>query len=236
MDLPRSFTPCKAKALLWEHPQSSCASLSAIFTVIGATLPTPGIGKTRPGNIRTERNSPKQINFLNLPPKIWQKRFSNTIARDSSSLGVNHFFNKSDLIDLLSFLPGLPLIEVETNGTQLPNPELAHRVSQFNVSPKLSNSGIKESLRLNSDALYFFATSDKTAFKFVVCNEIDLAEIQALQTKFHIPARKIFLMPEGRDAETLKSRSLWLADCCRDQGYHFSPRLHVLLWGNERAK
>jgi 7-carboxy-7-deazaguanine synthase len=150
--------------------------------------------------------------------------------------GGEPLLQQSDLIDLLSFLPGLPLIEVETNGTQLPNPELAHRVSQFNVSPKLSNSGIKESLRLNSDALYFFATSDKTAFKFVVCNEIDLAEIQALQTKFHIPARKIFLMPEGRDAETLKSRSLWLADCCRDQGYHFSPRLHVLLWGNERAK
>ena len=43
-------------------------------------------------------------------------------------------------------------------------------------------------------------------------------------------------MPEGRDAETLQHRSLWLADICRDQGYHFSPRLHVVLWGNERAK
>jgi 7-carboxy-7-deazaguanine synthase len=43
-------------------------------------------------------------------------------------------------------------------------------------------------------------------------------------------------MPEGRDAQKLQHRSLWLADICRDEGYHFSPRLHVLLWGNERAK
>lgn len=150
--------------------------------------------------------------------------------------GGEPLLQQLDLIDLLAFLPGLPLIEVETNGTQLPTHDLAHQITQFNVSPKLSNSGIKESLRLKADALSFFATSDKAAFKFVVCNEIDLAEIQALQAKFHIPTGKIFLMPEGRDAETLKNRSLWLAEFCRDQGYHFSPRLHVLLWGNERAK
>ena len=150
--------------------------------------------------------------------------------------GGEPLLQKSDLEDLLTFLPDLPNIEVETNGTQLPTPSLTDRVTQFNISPKLSNSGIKESLRLNSEILSFFASSEKAVFKFVVCNETDLAEIQTLQAQFHIPAGKIFLMPEGRDAETLKNRSLWLADRCRDQGYRFSPRLHVLLWGNERAK
>lgn len=178
----------------------------------------------------------KADQLLELAPK---KLAEEILQHDCPRLvvtGGEPLLQQPDLIDLLAFLPELPLIEVETNGTQLPDPVLENRVTQFNVSPKLSNSGIKESLRLNSEALSFFATSNKAAFKFVVCNEIDLAEIQALQAKFHIPSGKIFLMPEGRDAETLKKRSLWLADSCRDQGYHFSPRLHVLLWGNERAK
>ncbi|MGB2453078.1 MAG: 7-carboxy-7-deazaguanine synthase, partial [Akkermansiaceae bacterium] len=101
---------------------------------------------------------------------------------------------------------------------------------------KLSNSGIDEKLRLNFEALGLFASLEKAFFKFVVCNKSDLDEIKTLHSRLNLPPERIHLMPEGRDAETLQHRSLWLADICRDQGYHFSPRLHVLLWGNERAK
>ncbi len=150
--------------------------------------------------------------------------------------GGEPLLQQAELIELLEKLPDLPFIEIETNGTQLPDSPLARRATQFNVSPKLSNSGMKESLRIHEEALSFFNSSARAVFKFVVCNNADLEEIKALQDRFEIPSHKIFLMPEGRDTPTLKKRSLWLADCCRDQGYRFSPRLHVLLWGNERAK
>ncbi|MGJ8696008.1 MAG: 7-carboxy-7-deazaguanine synthase QueE [Verrucomicrobiaceae bacterium] len=130
----------------------------------------------------------------------------------------------------------LPHIEIETNGTQLPSPALDSRVTAYNVSPKLANSGMEESLRVKDTPLTFFAASPKANFKFVVCSEADLTEIQALRERFNIPSSRIFLMPEGRSPAALDQRSLWLADICRDQGYRFTPRLHVLLWGDKRGK
>ena len=137
-----------------------------------------------------------------------------------------------ELIDLLDFT----FIEIETNGTQVPSPDLASRITAFNVSPKLSNSGIEESLRLKTEPLNFFSCSEKAIFKFVVCSEADLTEIAALQSRFEIPSNRIFLMPEGRSPGELEARAHWLADICRDQGYRFTPRLHVLLWGDKRGK
>lgn len=150
--------------------------------------------------------------------------------------GGEPLLQQEELTRLVALLPEIPFIEVETNGTQIPNEDLGSHVTQFNVSPKLSNSGMPEDLRLNFDALRHLSSDSKSIFKFVVCNHSDLSEIQSLQNELHLPPDRIFLMPEGRATDTLQSRSLWLADICRDQGYRFSPRLHVLLWGNERAK
>jgi len=125
--------------------------------------------------------------------------------------------------------------EVETNGTQLPTPEMAATINQFNVSAKLSNSGNDAKLRDNPKAMQWFADSPKAWFKFVIQDPKDLAEMQQLENKYSIPRERILLMPEGRDEETLKQRRLWLADLCRDHGYRFSDRLHIQLWGAKRG-
>jgi organic radical activating enzyme len=150
--------------------------------------------------------------------------------------GGEPLLQQDELVKLAELLPKITFIEIETNGTKLLNEDFIDIPTQFNVSPKLSNSGIDEKLRLNFKALELFASLEKAFFKFVVCNQSDLDEIKALHSKLNISPDRIHLMPEGRDAETLQQRSLWLADICRDKGYHFSPRLHVLLWGNKRAK
>lgn len=150
--------------------------------------------------------------------------------------GGEPLLQQAGLLELTGLLPGMPFIEVETNGTRIPSDDFISIPTQFNVSPKLSNSGMEEKTRMNPEALGLFSQLPKAIFKFVVCNRNDLEEVRALQSDFQIPGHKIFLMPEGRDPQTLRDRSLWLADICRDEGYRFSPRLHVLLWGDERAK
>ncbi|MEN8773682.1 MAG: 7-carboxy-7-deazaguanine synthase QueE [Akkermansiaceae bacterium] len=150
--------------------------------------------------------------------------------------GGEPLLQQDELAELTKLLPRAQFIEVETNGTQIPSKKFIEIPTQFNVSPKLSNSGIDENLRLNFKALNLLSSLETAFFKFVVCNQTDLDEVKALQSKLHLTSERIYLMPEGRDAETLQQRSLWLADICRDLGYRFSPRLHVLLWGNERAK
>lgn len=126
-------------------------------------------------------------------------------------------------------------VEVETNATRIPRPEFAAAVDQFNVSPKLTNAGMAEALRLVPDALRFFAASPNSWFKFVVATPADLAEIQSLRARFRIPHGRILLMPEGRTAAELDRTAPWLAELCRDLGFRFCDRLHIRLWGERRG-
>jgi 7-carboxy-7-deazaguanine synthase len=127
------------------------------------------------------------------------------------------------------------VFEVETNATRVPCPAFAATVDQFNVSPKLANAGMPESLRLHDEALRFFAVSPEAWFKFVVSSPADLAEIKMLQTRYEIPHERILLMPEGRTAAELDQTAAQLADLCRELGFRFCDRLHIRLWGDRRG-
>jgi 7-carboxy-7-deazaguanine synthase len=125
--------------------------------------------------------------------------------------------------------------EVETNGTRIPSPAFYSAVNQFNISPKLSNAGMPETLRLNADALKFFANSPKAWFKFVVADPADLGEIEALCSSHALPQERVLLMPEGRTCADLDRHAVWLAEICRDRGFRFCDRLHIRLWGDKRG-
>lgn len=125
--------------------------------------------------------------------------------------------------------------EVETNGTLVPSYSFADYIDQFNVSPKLRNSGNHENQRLQPKALHYFAKHPKTWFKFVIAEQTDFNEAQQLIKQYKLPKDKIILMPEGRTQAALKQKRLWLADLCRDLGYRFGDRLHIQLWGSKRG-
>jgi len=126
-------------------------------------------------------------------------------------------------------------VEIETNGTKIPNSDLAPLIQQFNVSPKLSNSGNAPHLRYNTKVLRWFQESGKAVFKFVIQNDTDLEEVTQIVTDNQLDTQRVLLMPEGRTPEILVQRRLWLADICRDHGYRFCDRLHVQLWGSKRG-
>jgi 7-carboxy-7-deazaguanine synthase len=71
--------------------------------------------------------------------------------------------------------------------------------------------------------------------KFVVAQPDDIAEVRDLVRTLDANAVKVILMPEGIDASVLRERGVWLAEICRREGFRFSPRLHVELWGNRRG-
>lgn len=125
--------------------------------------------------------------------------------------------------------------EVETNGTRIPSPAFHGAVDQFNVSPKLANSGMPGQQTLIPEALAFFAASPKAWFKFVVATPADLAEVEALVTRSKIPRERVLMMPEGRTAAELDKSAPWLADVCRDRGFRFCDRLHIRIWGDKRG-
>lgn len=126
-------------------------------------------------------------------------------------------------------------VEIETNGTKVPSEALDTLCQQYNVSPKLSNSNNSKDLRYQKKALQWFRDSQKAWFKFVVQTEQDLQEVEEIILENQLDRQRILLMPEGRTPQQLQERRLWLADICRDQGFRFSDRLHVQLWGSKRG-
>lgn len=131
-------------------------------------------------------------------------------------------------------------ITIETAGTVYR--EIA--CDLMSISPKLRNStpvgdvvwGERhEKLRLQPTVLRQLMGLCDYQLKFVVAGEEDLGEIEALVGDVGAETGKVLLMPEGRSAAELNERSLWIAETCKSKGYRYSPRMHVLLWGDRRG-
>ena len=138
------------------------------------------------------------------------------------------------LARMLALLPAMH-IEIETNGTVAPPPALDALVHQYNVSPKLAHSGNPAALALIPERLTAFAADPRAFFKFVVATPGDVAEVLALAQTYAIPRERLFLMPEGTDSATLRTRSRWLAEICTTEGLRLSDRLHIHLYGDTRG-
>ncbi len=151
--------------------------------------------------------------------------------------GGEPMLHQEDLGRLLPRLRALGMtIEIETNGTIEPTPELRGLIDQWNVSPKLVGSGNKASARLRQGPMSWFASEDKAKFKFVIVADEDIAEVVGLVRTYAIAPDRVLLMPEGTDEDALRRRSAMLAAACQHHGFRFGTRLHVLIWGAERGR
>lgn len=123
-------------------------------------------------------------------------------------------------------------IEVETNGTIKPSPKLIDYVQQWNVSPKLANSGVKDRIRFKPDVINFFANEDNPGerqFKFVVTTEADLVEVD----DFALPPYMVWLMPGADNQDDLNRLHTQVAEWAKARRYNFSNRLHIALWNKK---
>jgi len=119
-------------------------------------------------------------------------------------------------------------VYIETNGT-IYNSKLIG-FATFIVSPKLQymNDEYKKCIE---------KWKKHCIFKFVVGNRKDFMEIldfcEELQIKDHV-----YMMPKGMDKQTLKRRTPILINLIKDYAPHFrfSPRFHIMVYGNERGK
>jgi len=124
-------------------------------------------------------------------------------------------------------------VEIETNGTQTASTELLDAV-QLNVSPKLANSGIDIARRLDLDVLHQLIGHGAT-LKFVVASDRDLDEVDEIVSLLEVDVSRVYLMPEGIDAETIMEALPFVMEAASSRGYNVSPRLHVLAYNNLRG-
>jgi len=133
-------------------------------------------------------------------------------------------------------------ITIETAGT------VFHPVAcdLMSISPKLENStpherdGGKwaaqhERLRYQPNVLKQLMAEYPYQLKFVVASPDDMKEIATMLEDTHADRSRVVLMPEGTTPEAIRERAPWLTEICKREGFRYSPRLHIDLWGNRRG-
>jgi 7-carboxy-7-deazaguanine synthase len=112
----------------------------------------------------------------------------------------------------------------------------------MSISPKLSNStpagnwaAQHDRLRINREVLGQLMARYEYQLKFVMASPSDIEELRLLLGALQPDPGRVILMPEGVDRDVLRERGVWLAEICKSEGFRFSPRLHVDLYGNRRG-
>jgi len=132
-------------------------------------------------------------------------------------------------------------IEVESNATVFPDFDL--KLFKWNLSPKLSSSLQKtknqNELRLKNLGLWSeFASKNPNLviYKFVVGSVDDFNEILDIKNQFNLSANAIYVMPEGQTNDSqLGPFAKDIVSFVKKYQFNFTPRLHVLLWGDKRG-
>ena len=121
-------------------------------------------------------------------------------------------------------------VEIETNGTVIPTMLLVENVNQFNISPKEKRF---QTYKAKTDP-FLLNEIDNFIVKFVYSDKLSEKFIKNITKKYKIKNELVWVMPEGKTKkeQLKKEKEVW--NFCLKNGYNFSPRLHVNLWGNKR--
>jgi len=133
-------------------------------------------------------------------------------------------------------------VTIETAGTV----DASVRCDLMSISPKLAHSTPHqrdggrwaqqhERLRYQPEVLKRLIQLYPYQLKFVLADPGDLAQVRAIVEETGAARSRVLLMPEGVDAGSLAERGRWLAEICKREGFRFTPRLHIELWGNRRG-
>lgn len=134
-------------------------------------------------------------------------------------------------------------VTFETNTTQTLHNDFKHYLnnqSQFKVtwscSPKLSVSGESwtDAIKPQVAADYASVLGSDLYFKFVVADRIDIEEAERAVREYRSAGIDcpVYLMPLGGRSEEYSLNVDEVAKICLEQGWRFSPRLHISLFGN----
>jgi 7-carboxy-7-deazaguanine synthase len=116
----------------------------------------------------------------------------------------------------------------------------------MSISPKLANSTPHEReggkwaaqhdrLRYQPEVLRRLMAEYDYQLKFVVASPQDMAEIARVLEEIQADRSRVVLMAEGTTPDVIRERAPWLTEICKREGFRYSPRLHIDLWGNRRG-
>ena len=235
-DSPYSAPVCSAPGFCTAEPFSESGTLSSV----AQTSSRPNGNAEKSLNLTSENS----LNFaaqnsLNLDPqssvspqsaKLYQK----PIVVITGGEPLLHHKEALFYEFVCELLARGHAVHFETNGTILVDFEKfpVYKSCVFAVSPKLSNSAEPRERRLNFAALRSLKQNAKDSFyKFVISPEFDAQpEIREILA---VCGGEVYCMPRGADRRELESGAQFCVDFCLKNGYNYSDRLHIRIWGEK---
>jgi organic radical activating enzyme len=170
------------------------------------------------------------------PTQAVAERITAEAPRRLVVTGGEPLIQSSELEALFALLAPELVLEVETNGTLAPSARLLERVDQWNVSPKLENSGDPREKRLRPEALALLAKSARAYLKLVVTGPDDPTEAEELLRAPAWPRERVLRMPQAATRAELAARGPLVRAAALVRGLRYSSRLHVERWDGARGK
>ncbi len=133
-------------------------------------------------------------------------------------------------------------IEIETNGTIPIETELVDwfKLVHFNISPKV-HVGSKFPLisqinncQISQESSFENFEHDDWILKFVYEGKESNELIKQCLNRYNISPERVYLMPEGITRKDQISKMTECAEYCINEGYNFTPRIHVLIWNKHK--
>ena len=232
-----STPACSAPGFCAAEPFSESDTLNS---AAAQTSPRPNGNAEKSLNLTSENslNSAAQ-NSLNLNPqssasphsaKLYQK----PIVVITGGEPLLHYKEALFYEFVCELLARGHVVHFETNGTIFVDFEKfpAYKSCVFAISPKLSNSAEPRERRLNFAALRSLKQNAKDSFyKFVISPEFDAQpEIREILAACE---SEVYCMPRGADRRELESAAQFCVDFCLKNGYNYSDRLHIRIWGEK---
>ena len=117
----------------------------------------------------------------------------------------------------------------------------------ISLSPKLANSTpwkrengkfaqLHEERRLNFTVIQKYLDGYDYQIKFVVERKEDFDEIRhVLDNLKNVDPARVLIMAQGTRKKQLSEKAKWIVELCKENGYGFTPRLQIELFGNRRG-
>jgi 7-carboxy-7-deazaguanine synthase len=117
----------------------------------------------------------------------------------------------------------------------------------MSLSPKLANSTpwkrdrgrfarMHEQRRMNLPVIQKFLDGYDYQIKFVVERKTDFDEISDVLIKLkNVDPARVLIMAQGTTKKQLSEKAKWIVELCKKNGYGFTPRLHIELFGHRRG-
>jgi len=161
----------------------------------------------------------------------WRGSFGNNGSKRLVITGGEPLVQQRKIARLLEMLTGWE-VEIETNGTMAPIPELHY--CQFNCSPKLANSGNSLERRYKPKVLRIINKLARSQFKFVVKDLTDLEEVDKIVEECTLDSEKIVIMPEGQTTEEVDRHADIVREAVEARGWKMTLRNQLIWFGSKR--